>query len=480
MTKNIILGFIVSFMLAAIPARAEKIDVDPKIDAARLLPVTTPWKGDFDQMKDRRLVRILVPQSRTFYFLDGAKERGISYEIAHDFEAWLNRKYKTQKIQIHVMLIPVTWEKLLSSVNAGLGDIALGGITITPQRRKTLDFTAPLATGVKEIIVTGPSSPAITKLDDLAGQKIYVRPSSSYAEHLKTLNKDFRSRHLKPVEVVDIDENLEDEDILEMLNAGLISLTVVDSYLGTLWAKALHKITAHQDIAVNEGGDLAWAIRKNSPLLMAEADEYISTHKQGSAFIGALVSRYLKSTKFIANASSKEEMKKFNSVVDIFRKYGKQYDFDYLMVLAQGYQESRLEQSARSHRGAVGIMQLLPTTAQDRSVNIANIDTNAESNIHAGVKYLRHLADYYVNDPAINDTNRLLLSFAAYNAGPGNLIKFRKHAEKSGLNPNVWFNNVEISASRIVGQETVQYVSNIYKYYIAYRLLLADEEKKKE
>ncbi len=116
-------------------------------------------------------------------------------------------------------------------------------------------------------------------------------------------------------------------------------------------------------------------------------------------------------------------------------------------------------------------MQLLPSTAADPSIGVTGIDKDSEKNIQAGIKYMALLRDKYVNDPAISDKNKLLMTFAAYNAGPGNLRKFRRLAEKMKLDPNVWFDNVEVAAAKIVGVETVQYVSNIYKYFIAYDLV---------
>ncbi|MHC2148173.1 transglycosylase SLT domain-containing protein [Pseudomonas sp. 210_17 TE3656] len=169
-------------------------------------------------------------------------------------------------------------------------------------------------------------------------------------------------------------------------------------------------------------------------------------------------------------------MKKFKELVVIFEKHADKYGFDHLMLMAQGFQESQLDQAARSHRGAVGVMQLLPTTAADPTVGIEGIDKSADRNIEAGTKYMRLLADKYLNDPALSPTDKTLMTFAAYNAGPGNLRKFRALAQKSGLNQNIWFENVEYATAQIVGRETVDYVGNIYKYYVAYKLV---EEKNK-
>ena len=158
-------------------------------------------------------------------------------------------------------------------------------------------------------------------------------------------------------------------------------------------------------------------------------------------------------------------------MVAVFSRHASTYGFDYLMLMAQGFQESQLDQKAHSPRGAVGVMQLLPRTAMDPTVAISGIDKSADKNIEAGSKYMRLLADKYLNDPQLTEMNKTLMTFAAYNAGPGNLRKFRALAEQSGLDKNIGFGNVEQAAAQVVGRETVDYVGNIYKYYVAYKLV---------
>jgi membrane-bound lytic murein transglycosylase MltF len=175
-------------------------------------------------------------------------------------------------------------------------------------------------------------------------------------------------------------------------------------------------------------------------------------------------------------------LKKFNQTIDIFKKYADQYGFDYLITVALAYQESTLDHTKRSKAGAVGIMQVLPSTAADKNVGIPEVE-NLESNIHAGTKYLRFIRNRYFSDPTIDGLNQTLFAFASYNAGPAKVARLRKEAKEMGLNPNVWFNNVEVVAAKRIGRETVQYVSNIYKYYIAYRLIFErrkDKEKVKK
>jgi len=268
-----------------------------------------------------------------------------------------------------------------------------------------------------------------------------------------------------------------------MVNAGLLPFIVVDNHKAEFWAQIFSNLKVREDLAVNEGGEIAWAVRKNSPLLLKEINEFVARKNANLSFFNEVMRKYYTSTRILKNAYSPDSQAEYQRLIAFSKTYAGKYDFDYLMIAAQGFQESRLNQRARSQRGAVGIMQLLPSTAADPNIAIYGIDKDEERNIEAGIKYLCHLVDTYLDDPKLDQKNKTLMAFAAYNAGPGNLLRFRKWAASSGLDPDVWFFNVEEGAARIVGQETVQYVSNIYKYYVAYKLLTdhaAETQKAKE
>ena len=440
-------------------------------EVKKKLKLNEVWTGDFDGMAERRVIRVLVVHNKMLYFLDGATQRGTSYEGLKKFEKFVNKKLKTRTLKINVVFIPVTRDKLLPALVKGLGDIAVANLTITPERKKKVDFSDPFLTNVSEILITGPAAQAIKCLDDLAGKKIHVRPSSSYYGSLKRLNASFKKQCKPPMEIIPADEYLEDSDLLEMVNAGLIPMVIVDNHKARFWAEIFDHITLHPDIAVNTGGKIAWAIRKNSPKLKAIINKFVKGHKKGTLLGNILFKRYLKDNKWARNVMSSKELKKFQDTVALFRKYADQYGFDYLKIIALAYQESQLDHSRQSHAGAIGIMQLLPSTARDTNVNIPDIKV-LEKNIHAGNKYLRFLDDRYFSDSSIDRLNQVLFTFASYNAGPGKVTRLRKEAAKMGLDPNVWFGNVEVVAAKRIGRETVQYVSNIYKYYIAYRLIV--------
>jgi len=441
--------------------------------------LSNAWAGDFDGMVERRVIRVLTVYGLGRYFLDGPQEKGITFELFRSFEKFINKRQGKNHLRLHVVFIPVARDELISGLLQGRGDIAAASLTITPERDEVIDFTAPVSRELSEILVTGPAAPPIATIDDLAGQEIHVRASSSYRASLDLLNQRFSEEGKAEISVKDISEFLEDEDLLEMVNAGLLNWAVVDDYKADLWTGVFEGLSPRKDIVFRKGGRMAFAIRENSPKLMAELNEFMKSHRQGTLQGNILINRYLKDFDWAKNALAANDYRRFEGVIDIFEKYGDQYGFDFLIVAAQGYQESRLDQSARSRAGAIGIMQLLPSTAADPNVGIPDI-TQEESNIHAGVKYLNFIRARYFADPEMDSFNQTLFALAAYNAGPARVRKIREKAEQQGYDPNKWFDNVEVIAAQEIGRETVQYVSNILKYYVAYRLIVIRQLQRKE
>ena len=437
--------------------------------------IARPFKGDFDEMVKRRLIRLGVTYNRTHYFVDKGMQRGAAYEYGKLLEDEVNKKLNTGNLKIHVFFVPMPRPQLLPALTEGKVDVVMAQANVTPELQKLVDFTNPTRTNVNEIVVTGPGAPAIATVDDLAGQEVYVRTQTLYNRSLLALNERLKAAGKPPVSVRPVPENLEDDDVLEMVNAGLIEITVVDDYLAEFWKKVFPNITVHDAVAVRTGGSHAVAIRKNSPKLAAELNAFIARHGLGTAFGNMMEKRYLESTKFVRNATSEAERKKLEAVAAMFRKYSDQYQIDYLLMAAQGYQESTLDHSKKSPVGAVGMMQVMPATGSELKVGDIR---QLEPNIHAGVKYFRFMMDQYFKNEPMDPLNKGLFTFASYNAGPGRVRQLRREAETRGLDPNVWFGNVEQIASERIGRETVTYVSNIYKYYVAYKLAMEERERR--
>ena len=433
------------------------------------------FTGDLDEMVKRRLVRVGVAYNRTLYFVDRGVQRGIAYEYGKLMDDELNKRRKTGNLKVAFWFVPLPRDQLLRALVEGKVDMVIAQLTVTPERAKLVDFTDPTRTDVSEIVVTGPGAPPIASAEDLSGQEVFVRRSSSYYHSLLALNDRLKAAGKAPVSIEEAPENLEDDDLLEMVNAGLVDITIVDDYLAKFWQQVFTNLNVHEAVTLRTGGNLAVAIRKNSPQLAAGLNAIIDQHGLGTVFGNTMQKRYLQSTRYVKDAASEAERQRFMALTELFRKYGDQYDMDYLLMAAQGFQESGLDQSVRSRVGAIGVMQVMPATGKDLGVGDIS---QLEPNIHAGVKYMRWIMDEYYKDEPMDRLNKGLFAFASYNAGAGRIRQLRREAEKRGLDPNVWFGNVEQIASERIGRETVTYVSNIYKYYVAYRLIMADREKR--
>ena len=465
-----ILGSLAATMIVAhaSPAPADKATSQPSNTS---LPLNFErHTDDLDAMVKRGTIRALVLYSRSGFFYVNGRPQGIYYEALRAFEQSLNQELHTGKQPVQVTFIPVRPDQVEKALTDGVGDLIAYALTVTPQREQRVAFS-PIDTGVKQIVVTGKGFGPVSSLQDLSGKKIFVNPLTTYPANLAKVNGSLRKQGKAPILIESADKNLLDEDLLEMVNAGIIPATVTITDRAKLWANVLPGITPQPNLVIADEGTLGWAMRKNNPKLKAVVDEFTKTHMAGTSFGNTLMRRYLQNTKWVTNPTTKAQLDAFNQTVIFFKKYASQYDFDYLLVVAQGYQESMLNQAAR-HGGAVGIMQVKPSIAAAAPISIPDV-TTAENNIHAGVKELSTISDKYFNDPKIDPMNRLLLTFAAYNAGPTRIAALRKQAAARGLDPNKWFGNVELLVAQSVGQVTVEYVSNIYKYYVAYKLVLA-------
>jgi membrane-bound lytic murein transglycosylase MltF len=419
-------------------------------------------------MVERRTIRVLTAYSRTLYFVDQGTPRGTAYDQGKLLEEHLNKSLKAAHLTLRVQFIPVSRVELLPALLEGKGDVVMANLTVTPERKERVDFADPWIGGVQEIVVARPGGPEITGVHDLSGKEVFVRESSSYYESLVKLNERLATEGRAPVTLTPAPEELEDEDLLEMANAGLIDLLVVDNHKAWFWQRVFPKLKLFPVVVLRDSGDIAWAIRKDSPKLKEALNTFLSTNGRDSLNSRMIFRRYLLNTQYVKGASAEAARKRFTALVGLFRKYSAQYNMDWMLMAAQGYQESRLDHNARSRVGAIGIMQVMPATGKE--LNVGDI-TVLETNIHAGIKFMRGMVDrYYAKEP-MDDLNMVLFAFAAYNAGPGRVRQLRREAGARGLDPNVWFNNVERIASERIGRETVTYVSNIYKYYVTYLLI---------
>lgn len=448
------------------------------LETEKFLQLAEPWRGDWDAIAagERRFIRALVPYNRTLYFLSGAEQQGIAFESLREFERTLARRVPQGKVPPKIVIIPTPRDRLLPALAEGLGDIAIGGLTVTADRGKQVAFSLPTMTAVNELVVTAPGQPPVTSLEDLAGREVHVRRSSSYWESLAAAADRLRAAGRPPPRVVAADEMLETEDLLQLVDAGALPATVADAHLARAWAGLFDRMVVNDRFVLREGGTVAWAVRREAPRLLGVVDAFVKDHREGTLFGNVLLRRYLDPAARLRNPHAAGDAARFRAIVDDLRRYAGQYRLDWLLVGAQAYQESRLDNSRRSAAGAVGVMQIKPATAREMGIDDPR---PVDRNIEAGVKYLRFMTDRYLDDGAVDPLNRQLLAIASYNAGPARVAQLRKEAAGRGLDPNTWFGNVEVVAARRVGRETVDYVGNIYKYYVAYKALVAADEARR-
>ena len=255
-------------------------------------------------MVDRGFVRLLTTFNPLFFSYDDIGQRGLAVDVARALEERLNKSHGKKGRPVHVVLIPVARDKLLTGLREGRGDIAAANLTITPARQELVDFSDPTYPNVSELVVTGPGAPEIPSLDDLHSSGVRVRRSSSYSEHLSALN-EVRKKEGKPeIPVSYADEHLEDYDLLEMVNAGIVPAIIVDSHKAALWAQVFDDIKVHQDLAVHSGGNIAWAVRKGSPKLLAAINGFVKEIRKGTLLGNILRKRYFGRHTWIENVLS--------------------------------------------------------------------------------------------------------------------------------------------------------------------------------
>jgi len=426
--------------------------------------------GDLDSMVQRRRIRVLVPYTHFYYAININKRSGVAFEVLTLFENSLNKQLHLKPNQVRIIFIPVNRSQIIPLLQEGYADFAYAGMTITEERKKKVDFSIPSITGLKEIVVGGPKSPKLNSLADLSGKEIYLREGSSYESATLKLNDSLKNKGLKPIIIKTLDPYLETEDVLEMVHSGVIPFSAMVEDIAELWSEVMPNLVLYNKIPLARNISYGIVFRKNSPKLKAAVDKFLEKNAKGTLIGNTIYNKYVKNVKLLPQIYTTKTFSQVNVLKAPFLKYADRYQLDWLLLIAQGYQESGLNQALVSNRGAVGIMQVLPTTAASKPFYIRNIN-KIDNNVHAGVKYMRFLIDRYFSNPEIDELNRHLLALAAYNAGPARVAQLQEIAKSKGLNPNLWFDNVELIAAKEIGQETVQYVSNIYKFYASYRAL---------
>lgn len=427
--------------------------------------------GDLSSMVEHKSLRVIVAYDQVGFFINKGKPDGLYVALFNKFKKFLSEKYPEAK-HLKFYFIPVRQDEFVKYIADGYGDIAVG-MQATNYLKRYVDFTIPEKLWVQEIAVVAKNQSPIKKLKDFSGRYFLVRKSSSYAESLKNVNTYLSAMGLPPVKIVYADEYLTDADLVDMVDKGEIKATVINNSKLVVWRRLFKNVQYATDIPIKVNASLVWAIRHDSPELYKAINMFLRENRDGTKEGTPIYDRYMRTSPVYESHYAKrrdwlgitpDDLEKF---ITIFKKYGERYNLDWKLLMAQAYQESTLNQSVVSRRGAVGIMQVLPSTASEWYINLSSV-SDLDNNVHAGTKYMRYMIDSFFSDPQISNSDRLLFALASYNSGPSRITRYRMEAREAGLKDYVWFNNVERIAAKHNALETVNYVKNISQFYISY------------
>ncbi len=427
------------------------------------------WREDLPEMLQRRTIRVLTTYSPSTYFIFEGRSYGFEYSLLKDFETFINRRFRRKATQTVLEFIPVPENLLIPCLQIGIGDMVAAGIRRPPQDIDGIDFTIPYLQNVSDVLITHRQAPAINLIEDLAGRRIHIQPAWQQSKTLRRIDARLLVTGRRPLNRTTTNGFLSSEDILELVNEGVIDLSIVESHIARLWSSVYPDIVILEFPEISAHTPIAWAVRRDNPEFKASLDRFLRGRQRGSWFGNIYYRQYFKETRWVSNPLIPTDHAKFSRYAPLFRKYGSRYGFDWMLLAAIAYQESQMKNRRRSHAGAVGLMQVMPTTAGDANVDIDNI-WDPEQNVHAGSKYLALLRDVYFPAAEYSPQERIHFILAAYNAGPGKIARCRRLAVRMGNDPRKWFGHTELAARRLIGNETVRYVSNVSKYYMAYSL----------
>ncbi|MCE2570524.1 lytic transglycosylase F [Motilimonas eburnea] len=456
------------FFATLLPWQSIKASSGQHQDQSAFLPyyAQQTFLGDLDEIKERRVLRALVSYNKTDFFIRKGRILGLQAELLHQFEAQLNQGIKREIDKTKIKFIPVPFDQLIPAVNEGRGDFIAAFLSNTSARQQQVSFVDSLVSGVNEVLVTNKAITPITTLEQLAGLTVHVLQKSSYSEHLTTINRILAKQDLAPINIKQADSYLTSEDLIEMLDAEMIQAVVVDDYKAKLWVQIFPDLVIHDQQPISVNNHIGWATRKNNPELNRLLSQFVKEKAQQGTLLGnTLFNRYYKDIKWAQATPFSPDLS--SPLYHAFTKAAKQHQLDVIALVAQGYQESKFNNELVSHRGAVGIMQVMPATAKEMQVKDFR---TLDGNIQAAARYMRWIDKHYLANKSLSPDNRQAMIWAAYNAGPNKFNKMLKRAREMGLDDSVWFGQVEIAAALETGRETVQYVANIYKYYLAYKL----------
>ncbi|MQG93349.1 transglycosylase SLT domain-containing protein [Pseudomonas sp. MN1F] len=425
------------------------------------VPVTTA--RDLQQIRSSKVLRVLVNQSRNSSGEIKGEPVGIEYYRLRGLEHYLNARAADGQ-QIRLKLIPRAKEQLLGALQRGEGDLAAPGELLDPAVTGGVNSSAPVVDQVPLLLVGRKGERSYTRAEQLSGRTVALTSASAAGAVIQQLNQQLALRKRAPIKIEWVDSTLAVEDVLEMVQAGIYPLTMVERPIAQRWARVMPNLRLDSRVQLGQAQAMRWYVRRDATMLLATVDRFLQGYRAPENQDAAFERIYRRQYR-VHNPLARKDRQRLDSLRAVLQKHGEAQQIDWLNLAALAFKESTLNPAARGSGGAHGLMQITPSAAQRVGVS----DTGSvDGNVQASARYLALIRRKFFASPQINERERMAFVLAAYNLGPERVQAMRAEARKRGLNGNQWFFQTERIAMEQVGMGPVNFVNSVNKYFLAF------------
>ncbi|MEJ5861703.1 transglycosylase SLT domain-containing protein [Pseudomonas farsensis] len=418
---------------------------------------------DLQQIRASKVLRVLVNQSRNSSGEVKGEPVGVEYYRLRALEHSLNARVADGQ-QLTLKIIPRAKEQLLGALLRGEGDLAAPGELLDPSLVQGAHASAPVLDQVPLLLVGRKGERSYSRADQLSGRTIALTSASAAGAAIQVINQQLALRKRAPIKVEWVDPTLAVEDVLEMVQAGIYPLTVVERPIAQRWARVMPRLRLDSKVQLAHPQALRWYVRNDAPLLQVAVDRFLATYRAPDNQDAAFERIYRRQYR-VHNPLARQDRQRLAAVRAVLQKHGGEQQIDWLNLAALAFKESTLDPKARGAGGAHGLMQITPSAAQ--RVGVSNIGT-VDGNVQASARYLALIRRKFFASPQINERERMAFTLAAYNLGPERVQAMRAEARRRGLNGNQWFFQTERIAMEQVGMGPVSFVNSVNKYFLAF------------
>ncbi|RAS34215.1 MULTISPECIES: transglycosylase SLT domain-containing protein [unclassified Pseudomonas] len=418
---------------------------------------------DLQQIRSSKVLRVLVNQSRNSSGEIKGEPVGIEYYRLRGLEHYLNARAGDGQ-QIRLKIIPRAKEQLLGALQRGEGDLAAPGELLDPAVTGGVNSSAPVLDHVPLLLVGRKGERSYTRAEQLSGRTVALTSASAAGAVIQQLNQQLALRKRSPIKIEWVDSTLAVEDVLEMVQAGIYPLTMVERPIAQRWAKVMPNLRLDNRVQLGQAQAMRWYVRRDATLLLATVDRFLQGYRAPENQDAAFERIYRRQYR-VHNPLARKDRQRLNALRPVLQKHGEAQQIDWLNLAALAFKESTLNPTARGSGGAHGLMQITPSAAQRVGVS----DTGSvDGNVQASARYLALIRRKFFASPKINERERMAFVLAAYNLGPERVQAMRAEARKRGLNGNQWFFQTERIAMEQVGMGPVNFVNSVNKYFLAF------------